>query len=51
MKTIYFEYWGGLVEVKTSARIPRNGRYLCTDFDAGFDYYDVDEEYIVAVAI
>lgn len=51
MKRIWFEYWGGMVDVKIQRNIPRGGRYLCSDFEdeGGFDYYDVNEDYIVAV--
>lgn len=50
MKNIWFDFWGCLIDVKIVKRIPRGARYLCTDFDEGLNYYDVDEDYIVAVA-
>lgn len=51
MKTIWFAYWGGMVDVKVMNRIPKSGRYLCTDFDEGLDFYDIGESYIIGVAL
>lgn len=49
MRTIWFEYWGGMVDLKVTNAIPSEGRYLCSDDE--FDYYDIDEAYIVGVEI
>lgn len=51
MKTIWFPYWGGMVDVKVMDRIPVCGRYLCTDFDEGMNFYDIGRDYIVGVAL
>lgn len=51
MKSIWFEYWGGMVDVKVQSEAPSKGRYLCTDFDEGYDFYDVDEAYVIGVPL
>lgn len=49
MKKMYLEFWGGVVDVKIQNHIPATGRYICTDFETGYDFYDIDEFYIIGV--